>query len=315
MDHAHNLLRNRHELGERLVTLWEITGDQGLMHLAEGRSPDGLRSGLSDHEYADWVSTTLMNAFKVSGASEVFTLLFELNRASFLAAIQCRVRSAYHSVDPHDVMQEVFLNIYRYPNNFHADHADSFRNWGHRIVRNTLIRFLKSENRHARPTSFDDEEVQWEDARARSPYLSAQESESAMTVDRAYLIYLNLYLHQFLRLSDKERLALTMVEVDGASYRAAADALGIRLENLKMVIFRGRKKIFRGLTQTLELLAEGAAMAPTRNPILGSAVPRTRHPRRASLRSTPPTSPSPSSVDCSNRIPCVAPAVVATSLP
>ena len=28
-----------------------------------------------------------------------------------------------------------------------SDRADAFRNWGHRIVRNTLLKFLKGENR------------------------------------------------------------------------------------------------------------------------------------------------------------------------
>jgi DNA-directed RNA polymerase specialized sigma24 family protein len=78
--------------------------------------------------------------------------------------------------------------------------------------------------------------------------------ESAQIVDRAYLIYLNLYLNQFLRLSAKEQQALTLVEVRSASYKEAAQALGIRLENLKMVIFRGRRKILRGMNQILEHL-------------------------------------------------------------
>ena len=80
------------------------------------------------------------------------------------------------------------------------------------------------------------------------------ESESAGLVDNAYLLYLNLYLIHFERLSEKERRALTMVEVEGASYKEAAAELGIRLENLKMVIFRGRRKIFRGLHRTLDAL-------------------------------------------------------------
>jgi hypothetical protein len=54
-------------------------------------------------------------------------------------------------------------------------------------------------------------------------------------------------------------LALTMVEVDGVSYRDAAEALGIRLENLKMVIFRGRRKIFRGMEQSLGDIGASAA--------------------------------------------------------
>ena len=78
--------------------------------------------------------------------------------------------------------------------------------------------------------------------------------EGAKVVDRAYLLYLNLYLLHFRKLSAKEQRALTLVEVEAVSYKDAAQDLGIRLENLKMVIFRGRRKIFRGMGRSLEEL-------------------------------------------------------------
>ena len=159
------------------------------------------------------------------------------------------------------MLQEVFLNIYRYPLRFLADKPESFRNWGHRIVRNTLLKFLKGQTRLSRFASLDDEIGDREDARVRTPYRSALESESAVIVDRAYLLYLDLYLMHFQRLSEKEQRALTMVEVEGSSYKEAASDLGIRLENLKMVIFRGRRKILRGLQRTLDDLTVAPRLA------------------------------------------------------
>ena len=103
----------------------------------------------------------------------------------------------------------------------------------------------------ARFQEIDDEVLQPEDLRTRRPDRAAIEAESATTVDNAYLLYLQLYLLHFGKLSAKEQHALTMVEVDGVSYRDAAADLGIRLENLKMVIFRGRRKIFRGMQRSL----------------------------------------------------------------
>ena len=90
--------------------------------------------------------------------------------------------------------------------------------------------------------------------RSTSPSRSAEVAETARLADAAYVLYLNLYLLQFAHLSAKEQHALTMVEVEGVPYKAAADALGIRLENLKMVIFRGRRKILRGMAEQLSLL-------------------------------------------------------------
>lgn len=235
----------------RLLLLWERTGDLALHRLAKGESPSSAACASSGQERADWISTTLMNTYKESGDPQVFALLFELNRASFLQAIQTRLRRCARHLDAQDVLQEVFLNIYRYPHRFHADRADAFRSWGHRIVRNTLLKFLKGENRMSRHLAFDEEVPLPEDPRARSPERHASESERAEIVNNAYLLYLNLYLIHFQRLSTKERRALSLVEVDGVSYKDAATDLGIRLENLKMVIFRGRRKVFRGMARSL----------------------------------------------------------------
>ncbi len=258
MDGPTSLATHATPLGQRLLMLWEQTGDERLRRLAQAEGVDtglddaGEMAGLEDQQRTDWISTALMNCYKNTGDSQVFSLLFDQNKTSFMQAIQSKVRRCGAQVDPHDVLQEVFLNIYRYPHRFQAEKADSFRNWGHRIVRNTLLKFLKSQNRLSRFASLDDEQGDREDSKARSPYRTALESESAGIVDRAYLIYLTLYLLHFNRLSEKERRALTLVEVEGASYKEAAADLGIRLENLKMVIFRGRRKIFRGLHRTLE---------------------------------------------------------------
>ena len=53
--------------------------------------------------------------------------------------------------------------------------------------------------------------------------------------------------------------------MEGASYKGTAAALGIRLENLKMVIFRGRRKIFRGLHKTLQSFAAPLAKSAHRH--------------------------------------------------
>ncbi len=251
MDHATASPVEIGALKERLLILWEQTGDDSLRNLALGKSPFPGAILDTDQQFCDWTSTALMNCYRNTGESAVFALLFELNRSWFLQAITARLRRCGYHVDPQDVLQEVFLNIYRYPHRFHPDRADAFRGWGHRIARNTLLKFLKGQSRLAQFRELDEEVFQPEDLRLRRPDRAAIEAESAVVVNNAYLIYLQLYLLHFARLSSKERRALTLVEVDGVSYRDAAADLGIRLENLKMVIFRGRRKIFRGMAQSL----------------------------------------------------------------
>jgi len=267
---AHSAI-DRQVLRARLYELWERTGFGGLRDLAERRVPGTAEPVADEQGYSDWLSTGLMDCFKCTGDASVFALLYELNRASFAHAIQGQLRRSFHPVDAQDVLQEVFLNIYRYPHRFAADKADAFRGWGHRIVRNTLLKFLKGQARLAQFRDIDDEQVQPEDLRTRRPDRAASEAESAGAVNHAFVLYLQLYLMHFQRLSPKERLALTMVEVDGASYRDAAEALGIRLENLKMVIFRGRRKILRGMERSLDDIARAndrPAVVPA--PRLGS---------------------------------------------
>ena len=237
-------------LQERLTELWERTGDDALQRMANGEAPRDGVAYETDQERSDWLSTCLMETYKNTGDSAVFGLLFEINHPVFLIAVQSQLRRCFQRVDPQDVLQEVFLNIYRYPHRFLSDRADAFRNWGHRIARNTLLKFLRGESRRSNVHSLDDE-IQHADPRTRSPERAASEGEGAVLVNQAYLLYLNLYLLHFSKLSSKEQRALSMVEVEGASYREAAEDLGIRLENLKMVIFRGRRKIFRGMGRTL----------------------------------------------------------------
>lgn len=250
---------------QELLELWELTGDENLRRLGEegcGQTHSAMGSAAVR---VDEISTALMNCFKLSGESRAFEMLFGLNEPSFLQTVQNRVRRGHLPIDPHDVVQEVFLNIYRYPHCFVAARPDSFRNWGHRIVRNTLLKFMKSASRTANIVSIDDQAIQPPDHTAHTPLHNALEAESARVANTAYLLYLNLYLTQFHRLSAKEQRALTMVEIEGASYKAAAHGLGLRLENLKMVIFRGRRKILRGMAGLLGLLAPPSTACLTSN--------------------------------------------------
>jgi|LakMenEpi03Aug12_release.lakeMendotaPanAssembly.Ray.scaffolds.fasta_scaffold54994_5 RNA polymerase sigma factor (sigma-70 family) len=252
-------------LRARLAELWERTGDAALGELAAGRPPRPGASIATPQEVADWTSTCLMAVYQRTRDDAVLALLFECNRESFLQAIQQGLRRTWLRVDPQDVLQEVFLNICRYPTRFDADKIDAFRNWGHRIVRNTLLRLLKGQARHARLVPIDDESFQPEDRNQPQPDRAASEAEDFADLDRTYVLYLQLYLFHFAKLSARERRALTMVEIDGLPYRDAAAVLGIRPENLKMVVFRGRQKIQRAMAHHLAEAARATAPSAWRD--------------------------------------------------
>ena len=256
----------REVLRARLGELWERTGDAALGRLSEEKAPfDGAAFETLQHR-SDWVSTCLMDAYRNTHDAAVFALLFELNRDSFLFAIESKLRRAHVPVDAQDVLQDAFLNIYRYPHKFHADRAEAFRNWGHRIVQNTLLKFLKGQARMSRQLHLDDEEQALPaDEHALPPDRLASKHEGAELVNHAFLLFLNLYLLHYEQLCEREKVALRMVEVEDVPYREAAQRLGIRLENLKMVVFRGRQKIYRGMHQSLELMHAGKPVVPSSN--------------------------------------------------
>jgi RNA polymerase sigma factor (sigma-70 family) len=260
-------------LRARLRDVWERTGDPALGELAAGRPPRAGASVATEQERADWTSTCLMAAFQRSGDPTAFALLYELNHASFLLAVQQGLRRTWLRVDPNDVLQDVFLNICRYPHRFDSDKPDAFRNWGHRIVRNTLLRALKGHSRHARFAAIDEEEALPEDLRTRRPDRAASDAEDARDVDRTFVLYLQLYLANFERLTPRERRVLTMVEVDGMPYRDAAMAVGVRPENLKMIVFRGRQKICRGMARQMHAAAMQCAAADAQRRARASGMP------------------------------------------
>jgi RNA polymerase sigma factor (sigma-70 family) len=162
------------------------------------------------------------------------------------------------------VLQEVFFNIYRYPHRFNAEREDAFRVWSAMIVRNTVLKHLRSLGRASKGQVVADELLVQPAVPSASPLSGAIEAESQDECARVYLTYLHLYLHFYGMLSERERAALHMVEVEESSYRAAAEALGIKLENLKMVIFRARRKIHRAMRRAFEGLS--AECRPARDP-------------------------------------------------
>jgi RNA polymerase sigma factor (sigma-70 family) len=226
---------------------------------------------LGGEELRDALSTDLMRRFRDTGSRASFGLLYELNWGHLYTQVAQRLRRYQSRADPSDLLQEVFFNIYRYPRNFDAGRPEAFRVWTATIVRNTVLKHLRSLGRSGRAeVPFEDLSEQPETGRGE-PLGGVIEQESERHCQRVYLIYLHLYLHFYRQLSRREQVALELVEVGEVSYRDAADQLGIKLENLKMVIFRARRKIYRAMKRVFEGLPpdfrparSGAEIKPNR---------------------------------------------------
>lgn len=256
MPHATIRPETSPELQNRLARLCERTGDEGLARLRACTSPvDG--SPIADEQTLhDWLSTCLMDVFKRTGDQEACAILYELNAEGFLHAIRARLPH-YLRIDANDVLQNAFVNILRYPHRFDASRADAFRNWGHSIVRNTLFANIRTTQQRREQYVIDEALLPEADERTPGPAVVAQDHEFEETIEHARALYLALYLAHFERLGEKERRALTLVEAEGATYRTAAAEFGICVANFKMVVFRARRRIQRGMAESLAALERG----------------------------------------------------------
>ena len=212
----------------------------------------------------DSVSTRLMEAFRLQSGRATFGLLYELNSTHLLTQVASCLRRYGSRTDPRDVLQEVFFNVYRYPHRFNGEREDAFRVWSAMIVRNTVLKHLRSNNRSGHSeVPFEDLSDQPE-VRSGGPLGGVIEKEANRECGRVYLTYLHLYLEFYAMLSPREQQAIHLVEVEELSYREAAERLAIKLENLKMVIFRARRKIHRSMRRVFEGLP--ADCRPARDP-------------------------------------------------
>lgn len=220
--------------------------------------------GRGQEAQRDAISTRLMAAFRETRSRSCFGLLYELNGQHLLVQVAARLRRYGSKADPRDVLQEVFFNVYRYPHRFDSTRDDAFRVWSAMIVRNTVLKHLRSQGRGGRAEIAIDDLPEQPETGAHTPLGGAIENESQKECARVYTTYLQLYLQFYRMLSQRERNALHLVEVEERSYREAADELEIKLENLKMVIFRARRKIHRAMRRVFEGLP--ADCRPAREP-------------------------------------------------
>lgn len=216
--------------------------------------------GADDAVQTAALATALMDTYRRSGDTEVFECLVQWVTPQLFARVRSRLRSLGGQFDPHEVLQDAIVNIYRYPDRFDASRPGAFAAWSSTIVDNAIRRQLR--RRHSGPdVALSPTEVlcQQADVHTREPGLQAQDQEECEATVSAFGVLLMCYLAAFQQLSERERFVLQMVEVERMRYSELATILAIRPEALKMVVFRARKRIFDRIGQ--QLAARYAAAA------------------------------------------------------
>ena len=197
--------------------------------------------------------TALMVRFRERRGPEEFQALYDGTRAGLLAWISSQVRLRGIAEDPADLLQDTFVNIYRYPKGFREERPSSFRVWSRRIATNVCRR---AASRGLRPRSLLTETAVIEqdppDPRA-GPGEDASTAEEASSLAQAWMILLSLYASALRTLGPREQAALELVEVEDRTYSDAARVLGVGRSNMKMIVFRARKRIRAEIGRRLAL--------------------------------------------------------------
>lgn len=197
-----------------------------------------------------------MDEFRQTGSVEVFERLFRLTAGQLMRRVRRRVRFAGDHLDPQELLQDAFVNIFRYPDRFDPSRPAAFRAWSTTIVDNTVRRHLRRARGGVELSLRPMEALtQQADQHARAPEAAMIAGESQAALARAYALFLSIYLSGFQRLSQREQFALQMVEVRGMRYAQLGAALGIRAEAVKMVVFRARRRICETMSRILNLVA------------------------------------------------------------
>jgi RNA polymerase sigma factor (sigma-70 family) len=233
-------------------TFDEGGSSRGAVSRSAGWLPDGILgesevAGLTvllqeSPERFEAVCDLLMDCYRSERLPEAFSLLYQLNRPRF----ERRVRSLLgRRTDPtlvDDVLSEVFLAIWMYPDRFDAGRDNAFRNWSHTIIRHKTYRAL----RPPRTEHLGIEELEQRaipaDAMEPADVVAAREEVVALSEHYVLMLLMVDSLFQS-ETTERERLALRMVDLEGRDSAEVARALGVKLGNLRMILCRGRRKI------------------------------------------------------------------------
>jgi RNA polymerase sigma-70 factor, ECF subfamily len=139
--------------------------------------------------------------------------------------------------DACDVVQEVFLKVFRGVNSFREQ--SSLRTWIYRIAVNEAHNHRRWFLRHCRrEVSIEDEGDDQATDPGRSPYEQALDSENRILIERALT-----------KVNPIFRTAVILRDIQNLSYEEIAEILQVSLGTVKSRILRGREALRRELTQ------------------------------------------------------------------
>jgi RNA polymerase sigma-70 factor (ECF subfamily) len=179
---------------------------------------------LSDRELVRVCQQTLPDDVRA------FEVLVERHSAQVYAIA---LRMLGNSQEAEDQTQEVFIKVYRSIKRFRSEAA--FTTWLYRITVNACLDILNRRQR--RPRGVDLDLAEAEETRL-TPISRPGPASPEQAALRGELI--DCIKDSLMALRDKERLILTLRDVEGLEYQTIADILSIGMSAVKMRIHRAR---------------------------------------------------------------------------
>jgi RNA polymerase sigma factor (sigma-70 family) len=213
-----------------------------------------LLDGETEDTFRERLETALMSLFRDERDNTVFQALYEVSRGALLQWL-VSLGAARRSVTDFDALiQDTFVNIYRYAGGFRDDHVRSFRVWSRTIAGN-VARRSRMRSRAVTLESFPDRPIEVADAHA-GPVATLELGEERRSIAAAWMIVLAQYVQAYRELAPRDRLALELIEVQGLSYADASARMRVGLSNMKMILFRARHRIRAAIGSTLRAREE-----------------------------------------------------------
>lgn len=150
-----------------------------------------------------------------------------------------------NDADADDVTQEAMLRALRGLDSFRAQ--SSFATWLYRVAVNAAKDFLRSRNRRGRRFAEECETEESADLPFRTPAREAESAELDAAIGAALA-----------QLPDDQRIALSLVVLQGLPERDAAQVAGCAHATLRWRVFRARRR----LRETLAGAGVGALALP-----------------------------------------------------
>ncbi|MFT5152024.1 MAG: DNA-directed RNA polymerase specialized sigma24 family protein, partial [Planctomycetota bacterium] len=132
-----------------------------------------------------------MTAFRDTGREDVFETMYRQARASMLRWISQLMATRRQDGDPFEVLQDTFINIFRYARSFRSEEGNSFRGWARTIAAN-VIRRASMKRRLVYLSALPDGVSEPIDERA-GPQQNCQSNEATIHMSKAWTLLLLHY--------------------------------------------------------------------------------------------------------------------------